>query len=822
MRAPALWLALGFGLGIVVETLVPFPALGVGAFFLFMLPVLWASRGRHPFLILLILTLSSLGFLYARLDSKRPPHAVEQWSGSQMSLEGIVRTEPEIKTHGKKRTVSFVLSSQNLIKGVKPYCHSDHPKGCEESKTERSFGPVGRRMTENEQHRREFFDTQGNVQVFLFQPGVIPSPGDRVRIWGKLEQARPILNPGGFDYGKYLAQNKIYALFNGYGARSLRVLENQASGWQRLLFDFRRRLAKKINQVYEGDTAELFKALILGWRKNISSPLREDFLKTGTTHLLAISGLNITLVAGNVYLLMIFVRASQKAAAGIALVTALGYVILADSGIPVERAGWMAAAIFVALLFEREQHFLNSFFFAFFMLLCFKPKSLFQVSFQLSFLSVFSLVFLVPSFFRRHQWKEALGHSLAVMAGTFPLVIYYFYIFSPVSILANFLAVPLFNMALLTGFLSLGLSYIPVVGAGLIKISTWLLEAGVVWIHYWAGAKEGFIYLVPPSLKHLLIYYVLLALLYLLKFSKRTFPYFVRPLVASLWLVSAGAFFLPQTAPDFNFVLLAAGKNDIAHLQWGRKMHWLINTGRGKPSDQAQWILTPYLRHEGINHLSGILLTDFYARHTGGLGNVSSNFTFDYLVYPAVQPLELKAIPSKMPRRVRKIPFYGTGNIRMKAKSDIRILALVKGQMILGIRHGSWEFLYLPFLGEETFTALKSQRDFLEGVDVVILSSSFKIQSAASGGPLYEELFGLVHPKWVVSPVSHALLKDYLNRQGIGYFALPELGAIQFTVEEGRGMRSFLGRFLRPLGHPDGRFYVRSYLKGLVAEGPFV
>ncbi len=788
MKVPAFWLALGLSLGIVAETLVPVPALGVGAIFLFMLPLLWTSRGRRPFLILLILTLSALGFLYARLDGKRPPHAIEQWSGTRMSLEGIVRTEPEIKQSGKKRTISFVLSSKNVFK---------------QTETGRELLPV-----------------QGNVQVFLFQPGVIPAPGDRVRIWGKLEQARPILNPGGFDYGKYLAQIKIYALFNAYGARSLRVLNNQASGCERLLFDFRRRLSEKIDRLYEGDTAALFKALILGWRKEISSPLREDFLKTGTTHLLAISGLNITLVAGNIYLLMIFVRVSQKAAAGIALAAALGYVILANSGIPVERAGWMAAAIFAALLFEREQHFINSFFFAFFMLLCFKPTSLFQVSFQLSFLSVFSLVFLVPSFFRRHQWKEALGHSLAVMAGTFPLVIYYFYIFSPVSILANFLAVPLFNMALLTGFVSLGLSYIPVVGAGLIKISAWLLEAGLAWIHYWARAKEGFIYLEPPCLKHLVVYYVLLALLYLLKFSKRPFPYYIRPLAASLWLVSAGAFFLPQTAPDFSFALLAAGKNDIAHLQWGRKIHWLINTGRGKPSDQAQWILTPYLRHQGVNHLSGIVLTDFYARHTGGLANVASSFSLDYLIFPAGQDFEQKKISFKMPGRIRKMPFYGAGNIRMNEKSDIRILALVKGQIILGIRHGSWEFLYLPLLGEETLSVLKSQQEFLQGVDVVILPPSSKFQSAASGRPLYEKLFDLVHPKWVVSPVSHALLKDYLNRQGIGYFALPELGAIRFTVGEGRGIRSFVGRFLRPLRQPDNRFSVRSYLKGVVAEGP--
>ncbi|HXV27404.1 MAG TPA: ComEC/Rec2 family competence protein [bacterium] len=776
MKCPAFWMGLGLCLGIIAEHLKLIPAEAAFAGFLFVLPLLWFSRGRRTFLFCLVLSLSFLGFLSAGFDGKRPPNAVEQWTGRKVNLEGIVQTEPEIKTHGKKRTLSFVLSSRNLMM-----------KG-----------------------GGEFFETQGNVQVFLFQPENIPKAGDRVRLWGSLEKARPVLNPGGFDYGKYLAQHKNFAIFNGFGRYSIRILGNEASPVQRYLYKFRRKIIQKIDALYPENSAVLFRALILGLRKNVPGSLRDDLLKTGTAHLLAISGLHIALVAGNVYFLLILLRASQKLAAAAGLVTAIGYVFLASSGIPVLRAGLMASAVFIGLLIERENHFLNSFFMAFFILLCLEPASLFQISFQLSFLSVFSLVYLLPSFFKSGQFKETSGHSAGVMLGTFPVVIYYFYVFSPISLLANLIAVPMFSLALCSAFVSLVLSEVPLLGGLMAKCAAGLIQWGLAWIHGLAALKQGFIYLQPPSVGHLLIYYLFLSLSWAIQFSKKTFPYGLRALAASCWLVSLGSFFLPAAGVDFSLTLFAAGRNDIAHLRWGRDIHWLINTGRGKPSDQGRWIVTPYLRHQGVNHLTGIFVTDCYARHSGGLSNILNNFSLDYLVHPAIMPPHCQNNFPKFPRSVNQRPLHAGAKIRVLKKGKIEILGMVKNQTVFKVQQGAWSFLFLPSMDEKLLEILEARRHSLQKIDIVIFPPIQKTGSAPDFG-FYDKLLDRIDPQYVVSPLPQKGLEDVLTVRGIRFLSLPELGAIQFQVGANSGGW--------PIGAEpsDERLFIHSYLKGEIA-----
>jgi len=195
MKIPFFWMALGFCIGILAHDWFLFSPHWVWAVLLFGFPFLWLSRNQKFFIFLLLTQFALLGYLYSYAAYKRPPNAIEAWShADRMSLEGIVHTSPEIKTQGKKVTVSFVLSSRNLM--------------------------------HKQNGLRSFHKTQGDVQVFLFNPSRIPEFGDRVRMWGELETPREILNPGEFDYGKYLAERKIYVVFRGFGKNSLRIMRH--------------------------------------------------------------------------------------------------------------------------------------------------------------------------------------------------------------------------------------------------------------------------------------------------------------------------------------------------------------------------------------------------------------------------------------------------------------------------------------------------------------------------------------------------------------------------------------------------------------------
>jgi hypothetical protein len=232
--------------------------------------------------------------------------------------------------------------------------------------------------------------------------------------------------------------------------------------------------------------------------------------------------------------------------------------------------------------------------------------------------------------------------------------------------------------------------------------------------------------------------------------------------------------------------LLAAGKNEVAHLQFHPRVHWLMNAGRGFPSDQGEWLVSPYLRRQGINHLAGILLTDFYSKHTGGLPNLLRNFSLDYFVYPS-SVKKARFIPSKAiaDKRVNHVSVQSGEKIRIRNGEEIAILGMVKDQMIVGASYKEQNFLFLPALNPEILEVLKRCRDFLMQVHGMILPS-FSPQQFVHSRELLEGLFELVDPDFVIAPNSEVSVEEILKDRDIPLFDLARHGAVTIAIEERR------------------------------------
>jgi len=264
MRLPFLWVALGFSVGIALEKYGVVPAawmayaLGAGVL------LLWFLRGCRFFLPLFILLLGCAGFLWARLDVYVPANAVENFiSSDRVTLRGTVVSLPEMKTRGRKTTVSLVLKARSI--------------------TTQEGGP-----SRNQGGRRKFRKVDGEVQTFLLQSPVLPQVGDDLRLYGKLSAPRTVLNPGEFDYGNFLAQKKIHAVFQTIGRKSVRLVRAGSSySPSRLVAGVRRRLAILIDKLYGVSEASILKALVLGLRSDVTPEVRNQFMKTGTIHLFA-------------------------------------------------------------------------------------------------------------------------------------------------------------------------------------------------------------------------------------------------------------------------------------------------------------------------------------------------------------------------------------------------------------------------------------------------------------------------------------------------------------------------------------------------------
>lgn len=760
-RRPFVWLAAGLAGGILVGKSYPLPRASLFIFLVALLPLLWRLRGRCFFLSFLTIGITGVGVLRIQQVSQFPANAILQYAnGEWFSLEGRVVSLPECKQKGKRRICSFVLEADRIAS------HGD------------------------------FFRVSGKTQIFLFNPLTTPFFADRVRIRGKLAQPRIPANPGGFDYRKYLAAQGIHTIFEGYGIHSLKILSRRLDLWSFPLVGIQKlrdACARNFDSTFPAPLNALLKALILGFRKDLPEEFREDFSKTGTTHLVAISGMNITLVAGSLFLLSIGFGLPQKAAAGVGLVAATGYVFLSGAGMPVVRAGWMAALFFTGLLLEREKDMVNSLFFALFMILIFDPKAIFQAGLQLSFLSVLSLALLVPR--DESKWGGDWLETSVVLAGTFPLCIAYFNVFSWVSVLVNLFAIPLFHFGVLGGLASLFCWWVPFVGHMVVWATCLLLKAGVAWIGFWAEKSWGYFYIAPPSWKLILIYYLTLALATAVRKLKLTFR-FLRPLTLSLWLAASTLLLLPRSQNHFSLTVLAAGPNELIHVGFLGGRHWLVNAGRLAPSNQARWIVGPFLRHRGVNRLEGILLTDFSRRHSGGLVTLLGNFSTQFLLFPGASPIPSE-VNLALRKGARRASLLRDDKVSVGEKEGFLVLDVVEGRIFLLIYHEKKKFLLLPAWRPEILRRVLPRLRGLSCVDVLILP--------AAGRPpdenLWRQILSLLIPQWVVlakrTPEVEAVIRS-LETEEIPFFFLSETGALRFDIENGNW---HIASFLSPPGN---------------------
>lgn len=774
MRAPFLLLSVALIAGVLIRLALRSSPVWLWFPMLSLLPLLWFSRGSRWFLPSLTVSMVMLGILYADLAAWRPANAIEHFAqGKWVSLEGVVKTAPEVKTGGKKVTVSFVLESKNLMQ----------------------------RVTERFRRHREIFETWGDVQVFLLNPGEIPFYGDRVRLWGELGRPKPVLNPGEFDYGRYLADRSIHAVLTGYGRKSVRPLHSGEGFWLlKKIEELRRAMSRRLDELFDARHAPLLKALVLGMRKDLDPALWDDFIKTGTAHLLAISGLNISLVAGSFYLAMILAGLGRKAAAFLSLFVIVFYVAIAGAGIPVQRAGWMAGLALTALLMDREVQSINTFCFALMIFLVSNTLVLNQISFQLSFLSVLSLIVLFRSF--REGWRapaqdgrpaEGLqwgvglfASTAAVMVGTFPITIYYFNVFSWVSLFANAGVIPLFHAAVLSAFLALGIGWIPLVGGLFPWAASLLLDAGLAWIHFCGRLDWGFLYLATPTWIQLIFYYLLFALCLGMKFLRWPLPKLFAAALWSLWFAAALSFFWPPPPSPFTLTLFSAGRNEMAYVGLGRGNHWLINAGRLHPSDQARWMVAPFLREKGIKRLTGILFTDFYKKHTGGAGTLLRDFSVGYLLHPGSSKGRGPFFSTAVPRKVHSRPLTEGERIQMRGGGEIRVLGEMDHQLALMVSYEGRRFLFLPHLGDRLAGMLERYRRELFDIDVLVLPSPSRKDRIAM-----EMLFDSLDPLVVTTPHEDGKLGRFLKDRDIAWFNLSKSGALTFEITNALRMIPF-------------------------------
>jgi competence protein ComEC len=307
--------------------------------------------------------------------------------------------------------------------------------------------------------------------------------GDRLRVFGTLETPPEFDD---FSYKDYLARSGVYSQLRQ--ARVTFVAARQGNPIFQWLFDFKSHALAVLTQIFPEPHASLLSGILLGVDSGISPELKDAFSATGTSHIIAISGFNIAIIAGIFAALANRLFGAQRGAV-VAILGIAAYTILVGASASVVRAALMGSLAIVAGRLGRQVVGLNTLAAAVLLMTLLNPLTLWDVGFQLSVMATLGLIIyaepfeagfkkLVERFTTQENAERAaalVGEffllTLAAQVSTLPLIVYYFKRLSLISLVANLVVLPVQPALMVIAGIALGVGLISL---PLGKIVAWL------------------------------------------------------------------------------------------------------------------------------------------------------------------------------------------------------------------------------------------------------------------------------------------------------------------------------------------------------------
>ena len=483
------------------------------------------------------------------------------------------------------------------------------------------------------------------IRLSWYFPDQVVKAGQRWSLVVKLKRPHSSLNPGGFDYERWLLTQGIGAV--GYvRPQPKATLLGQRSAWVSISV-WRQNISDKLSFLLNDSfSLGLIKALSIGDGASITQNQWDIFRKTGTTHLVVISGSHVSLIAGLAYFLTLkcwarigSLRVSpQIIAASVVMVVAIFYAALAGFSVPTQRAVIMLVVIMFASILQRNNRPLNTLAVALFAVLVFDPLSVLAVGFWLSFLAVIMIVYVIAGRLGKSNYlHDVIKINWATSVGLSPLLLLFFQQVSLISPVANFIAVPV--ISLLAVPLSL-LGVLVMFFAPFLAVKLWSVVDFALQGLWWvlvrlAELPASTITHNQPSVWALI--FVIPGVLLLL--SPRGVPARWLSLVMFLPLV-----FTEQKKPEIGTIhltLLDVGQALSVVVQ--TQNHWLVYDAGAKFSDESdigKSVLLPFLRQQGAEKIDKLIISHGDNDHIGGAPSLIRGILVEQVLTTAIEQLK--------------------------------------------------------------------------------------------------------------------------------------------------------------------------------------
>ncbi len=327
---------------------------------------------------------------------------------------------------------------------------------------------------------------------------------DVLLIYAPLLEIPKSLNPHQFDYAVYLENLEIFGQLR---ISSQHILTSNKGS--KTLFGMAQNIRSKavvklqMTKISPNERA-IIQALVLGEKKDISKQLYEEYAAAGAVHILAVSGLHVSViyfVLGFIFNPLKRLKHGDIIHSIIIVILLWSFAFLTGLSPSVSRAVTMFSCFAIATVFGRRTNSLNTLFLSFLTLLTINPLWLFQVGFQLSYSAVFFILWIYPSIRRRtyskyqilRMLKEVVAVSTCAQLGVLPLSLYYFHQFPGLFLLTNLVILPFLTIFMCGGILIVILAFIDALPDWIAQTYNFMVQGLNAFIH-WVSVQDAFLF----------------------------------------------------------------------------------------------------------------------------------------------------------------------------------------------------------------------------------------------------------------------------------------------------------------------------------------
>jgi competence protein ComEC len=661
---------------------------------------------------------------------------------------------------------------------------------------------------------------EGRIRLTL--RGAVPRliVGDIIRFQSRLHPPHSQLNPAGFDYDAYLHNHKIQALGTvslGNGSGQLELLTHVTYPVLDRADRWRGRMRETALSTFDAPAASVYLALITGETGYLSQEIRDIFMSSGTTHILSISGSHLGLIGivvfwiirrailaiPSTWLLRLSLQATPtRIAATLSMPVVAFYAVLGGAEVATVRSLLMAGLLLGAILLGRVHHLGTALAVAAVVIMTWDPLAPLDVSFQLSFLSVLAIVFVVglqaptpmPDGLRLEPEspsgdtpgsasqavrvvnsmtttaRELALFAVAVTVATVPIVAMQFHQIPWVGLVSNLIIVPF------VGFWVVPIGLIGCLGT-LVTGSTsvqcaMLIQSsldGLLWMVQGFASVPGARWMVrsPPAWQVVFYYTCVTALVCLTNRWPRRLAGALAAALLLLWVWS------PRDLPkkeSVRLTFLDVGQGDAAVFETSEGAVMLVDGGGATDiTDQGRAVVAPFLWNRGIRRLDVVIASHPQLDHIGGLGSVFREFPVGEVWtngvdrdVPFVRRMQAVTTTRHIPVRVvtSADPPVQLGSCRVHVLNPrFSPPSEPASRVALAGKHLNNESIVVRLVCENTavlFTGDIEQEaeERLVGIES-LASEILKVPHHGSKGSLSERFLHAVHPEVGVISVGH-------------------------------------------------------------------